>query len=338
MTGGPAFVRAELLSRTFMVGAGLFDPGKPLLAVKQVSLDIARGTTLGLVGESGSGKSTVGRLLLGLDVPTSGKVFLGDTEVTGTTGEAWRALRRRMQLVFQDPSAALNPRLCVRDAVKEPLDIHRPGLPPRERRAKAEALLARVGLSPELGQRLPGELSGGQRQRVVIARALAVEPEFVVADEPVSALDVSVQAQVVNLLRDLQAERGLTYLFISHDLRVVEHVADEVAVMYLGKLVERAPTRALFSAPIHPYTKALLSAVPDPRPGRARERIVLEGEPPSPLYPPRGCYFHPRCPKVRSLDYGGQAKCRTQPPILRVLGDRSVACHHEAVEAVPPAG
>lgn len=334
MTATP-FVRAELLSRTFQVGAGLFDPGKPLLAVKQVSLEIARGTTLGLVGESGSGKSTVGRLLLGLDTPTAGKVFIGDTEVTGAQGEAWRALRRRMQLVFQDPAAALNPRMSVREAVQEPIDIHRSELTATERRAQAEVLLARVGLSAEQGWRRPTELSGGQRQRVVIARALAVEPEFIVADEPVSALDVSVQAQIVNLLRDLQRERGLTYLFISHDLRVVEHVADEVAVMYLGKLVERAPTQALFSSPIHPYTRALLSSVPDPRPGRARERIVLEGEPPSPLHPPRGCYFHPRCPKVRSLDYGGQAKCRTQPPALRVLGERWVACHHEGVDAVP---
>jgi oligopeptide/dipeptide ABC transporter ATP-binding protein len=294
--------------------------------VDDVSFDVPRGTTLGLVGESGCGKSTVGRLLLGLLPPTSGRVTLGEVEVTALRGEALRRQRSRMQLVFQDPSAALNPRQRLGDAVAEPLRAHRPDLGPAERRALVEAMLARVGLSHSYASRLPGELSGGQRQRVVIARALVGNPDFVFADEVVSALDVSVQAQIVNLFQDLQAERQLTVVFVSHDLRVVEHLADEVGVMYLGRVVEQAPRALLFRQPRHPYTQALLSAVPDPRPGRP-PRILLEGEA-SAGGAAGGCAFLPRCPLAPRLDAAQRARCAGEVPALRRSDVASVACHH----------
>ncbi|MCI0571502.1 MAG: ATP-binding cassette domain-containing protein [Myxococcaceae bacterium] len=325
-------LRAEALHKRFSVTPSLLGRARgEVHAVSGVSLSIPTGTTLALVGESGCGKSTVGRLVLGLTRPTSGRVFLGDDEVTALSGERLRRLRRRMQMVFQDPGAALNPRMRIADAVAEGLLVHHPQLSRAERQARVAALLERVGLRPEAGQRRPGELSGGQRQRVVIARALAVEPELLVADEPTSALDVSVQAQVLNLLMELKAERGLTFLFISHDLRVVEHVADRVAVMYLGRLVEEAPRETLFARPRHPYTDALLSAVPDPRPGRRRARVVLDGDVPSPLSPPPGCVFHPRCPLYARLTEGERARCRGESPELRTLDDgvpsAHVACH-----------
>ena len=321
-------LRVEALEKRFAARRRLVGgAARWVHAVRGVSFEIGRGKTLGLVGESGCGKSTLGRLVLGILPASAGRVRLGDVDVTATSGEALRRLRRRMQMVFQDPYGSLNPRLTIGEAIGEPLEIHHPELSAAERRERVDALLARVGLAAQHAGRLPAAFSGGQRQRIAIARALAVEPELVVADEPVSALDVSIQAQVVNLLSDLQSERSLTYLFVSHDLKVVEHVSDEVAVMYLGRIVERAPKRTLFAVPRHPYTRALLSAIPDPRPGRARERIVLEGDVPSPLDPPSGCAFHPRCPLAKRLDPDKRARCAQEEPPLRVLGDAEAACH-----------
>jgi peptide/nickel transport system ATP-binding protein len=296
---------------------GLGRAPAPVRAVDGVSFTIASGRTLGLVGESGSGKTTVGRTMLRLQEPTSGKVFFDDKDVFALDSGALRALRRRMQIVFQDPYSSLNPRMTVEDTLREPLDIH--GL-----HGAVPALLDEVGLDAAFAKRYPHELSGGQRQRVGIARALSVEPQFVVCDEPVSALDVSVQAQVLNLLADLQAKRRLTYLFIAHDLAVVRHIADDVAVMYLGKIVERAPAAEIYAQPRHPYTRALLSAVPEPNPHAAKHRIVLPGDIPSPAHPPPGCPFHPRCPHPLKSQ-----RCRTEPPPLRPITPGHVAaCHY----------
>jgi oligopeptide/dipeptide ABC transporter ATP-binding protein len=302
---------------------GLGTPRFVTRAVDGVSFGIAPGETLGLVGESGCGKSTVARVLLRLTAPTAGRVRFDGTDVFALRPGELRALRRRMQIVFQDPYGSLNPRMTVRQTLREPLDIHRLAVGPA-RDARVVALLTEVGIDPALADRYPHELSGGQRQRVGIARALSVEPAFIVCDEPVSALDVSVQAQVLNLLTDLKAQRRLTYLFIAHDLAVVRHIADRVAVMYLGRVVELAPAPALYSTPRHPYTRALLSAVPVPDPAAATSRIVLAGDPPSPARPPSGCPFHPRCPHPRKDE-----RCRTERPALRELApDHQAACHY----------
>ncbi|MDQ3906925.1 MAG: dipeptide ABC transporter ATP-binding protein [Acidobacteriota bacterium] len=288
-------------------------------AVDGVTFDIYRGETLGLVGESGRGKSTVGRCLLRLIEPTRGEVYFEDEDVLSLSGKDLRALRREMQIIFQDPYASLNPRMKVRDIVGEPLLVHGVGSK-RERRERVAELLAKVGLDPGYMNRFPHEFSGGQRQRIGIARALALNPKLIVADEPVSALDVSVQAQVVNLLEDLQREFNLTYLFISHGLAVVEHISDRVAVMYLGRIVEIASAADLYANPLHPYTRALLSAIPIPDPERKRERIVLHGDVPTPINPPRGCRFHTRCPEAIP-------ECSQIDPDLReVAPGHSVAC------------
>jgi len=323
-----AFVSIDNLSMHFAQRGGLLSKRQPVRAVDGVSLEIGEGETLGLVGESGCGKSTLGRAVLRLLEPTGGRVTIAGTEVTALDARALRTFRRTAQIVFQDPYASLNPRMTVGAAIGEPLEIHGLGGDAAGRAAQVAKLLERVGLRSEMAGRYPHELSGGQRQRVGIARALAVEPRFIVADEPLSALDVSIQAQIVNLLVDLQRERGLTFLFISHDLKIVEHVCDRVAVMYFGKIVEVGPAEAIYAAPRHPYTRALLAAVPVPDPERQRVRLVLAGDPPSPSDPPSGCAFHPRCPLY--AEKGRPEECSTRAPVLRAAaGDAAHvgACH-----------
>ena len=314
-------LRAEGLAKHFPVRESIV--GRRLLrAVDGVDLELARGETLGIVGESGCGKSTLGFVLLGLLPPTAGRVtFLGRDVHRAPTGELKR-LRRDLQVVFQDPYASLNPRMSAGEIVERPLIIHGLGNA-AERRARVAELFRAVGLRPEMTFRYPHEFSGGQRQRIALARAIATNPQLVVADEPTSALDVSVQAKILNLLKDLQASLGLTYIFISHDMRVIRHMCDRIAVMYLGKIVETASKKALLEAPRHPYTRALLADVPRLDPRRRRERSALEGDPPSPLNPPPGCRFHPRCPFAQDV-------CRTTEPALRAMGPAHLAACHFA--------
>jgi oligopeptide transport system ATP-binding protein len=315
-----ALLRLQGASKSFHVGGGLFGRGRALRAVDNVNLELGAGETLGLVGESGCGKSTLARLVLRLLEADAGEIWFEDQEIRRLPRAALRELRRDMQIIFQDPYASLNPRMTVGDTIGEGLSIH--GLASRkEREASVAELLDIVGLRPAHAGRYPHEFSGGQRQRVGIARALALEPKLIVADEPVSSLDVSIQAQILNLLLDLQARFGIAYLFISHDLRVVRHLSDRVAVMYLGRIVELSPADELYENAQHPYTEALLSAVPVPEPGAARERILLQGDVPSPLDPPSGCPFHPRC--ARAVE-----RCANEIPELREVGaGHRSACH-----------
>ena len=321
-----ALVEVKGLAKTFDVSAPWLNrvierqPRRFVHAVDGVSFAIPRGTTLALVGESGCGKSTVARLLVGLYGPTRGTVEFDGIDTAATLASPGaRALRKRMQMIFQDPYASLNPRWKVRDIVGEPLREHGLAMTEPELEAKVAALLAQVGMGAADMEKFPHQFSGGQRQRISIARALATEPEFLICDEPTSALDVSVQAQVLNIMKDLQRQRGLTYLFISHNLAVVRHVADSVGVMYLGRLVELAPRRTLFSAPRHPYTRMLLDAIPDIA-MTGRQRTPVQGEVPNPLNPPSGCAFHPRCPHAN-------ARCSSERPELTDFQGIRIACH-----------
>ncbi|QQR91482.1 MAG: ATP-binding cassette domain-containing protein [Myxococcales bacterium] len=318
-----ALVHVDHLSKKFKVRSG-FLGRKPvyLQAVDSVSLDVFPKETVGLVGESGCGKSTFGRLLLRLLEPTAGRIFFEGKELTELSTKAMRPLRKRMQIVFQDPYSSLNPRMSIGSALSEAMHVHHLVESRKDAKDRVQKLLERVGLRKEHANRYPHEFSGGQRQRIGIARALAVEPSFIVCDEPVSALDVSIQAQVVNLLKDLQEEFELSYLFIAHDLKVVEFMSERVAVMYLGKIVELTSSQRLYEEAAHPYTKALLSAVPVPDPDRKQTRLILKGDVPSPITPPSGCHFHPRCPIAQ------KGLCDVQAPELRELqAGHQVACH-----------
>ncbi|HXR58231.1 MAG TPA: dipeptide ABC transporter ATP-binding protein [Burkholderiales bacterium] len=319
-----ALLEVSGLKKHFEVRGGMMSgPAATVRAVDGVDFTIKRGETLGLVGESGCGKTTTGRCVLRLEKPTEGRITFEGKDITGMGEGELRDVRRRMQVIFQDPYASLNPRMSIGDIVAEPLKVHGIVRDGTKREARVKELLSQVGLLPQHAKRYPHQLSGGQRQRVGIARALAMEPSLIVCDEPVSALDVSIQAQIINLLEDLQKKFGLTYLFIAHDLSVVRHISDRVAVMYLGKIVELADRKALYEDPLHPYTKALLSAVPipDPRLEAKRERMVLRGEVPSPLNPPSGCVFHPRCPIA--VD-----RCSAEiPPLREIKPGHWAACH-----------
>jgi len=320
-----ALLEVNNLFKSFPVHAGLFGRDKRRVhAVSDVSFELAEGETLGLVGESGCGKSTLGRAVLRLIEPSAGSVRFAGQEITTLGSGELRALRRHMQIVFQDPYSSLNPRMSVRETVGEALHIHKLASSRSDEDAQVAALLVQVGLRAEHMNRFPHEFSGGQRQRIGIARALAVRPKLIVCDEPVSALDVSVQAQIVNLLKDLSEQLGLSYLFIAHDLSVVEFMSQRVAVMYLGRIVELAPASALYARPRHPYTRALLSAVPELVPGARKKRLKLAGDIPSPLDPPTGCPFHPRCPDAQL------GRCDRERPALRVVDDAQLAACHFA--------
>jgi oligopeptide transport system ATP-binding protein len=323
MTENGVIVRVRDLKMHFPITQGIIVQRKvgAIKAVDGITFDIQRGETLGLVGESGCGKSTTGRAILQLYRPTAGEVYFEDLNLTEIKGEQLRRMRRRMQMIFQDPYASLNPRMTVGDIIGEPLLVH--GLAKsRERRERVQELLRVVGLNPYFVNRYPHEFSGGQRQRIGVARALAVNPDFIICDEPISALDVSIQAQIINLLEDLQAEFNLTYLFIAHDLSVVRHISDRIAVMYLGKIVELTSRQELYDNPLHPYTQALLSAVPIPDPvvEEQRQRVILEGDVPSPANPPVGCNFCTRCPVVMDI-------CKEQEPEFKeATGGHWTAC------------
>ena len=318
MIENKTLVEVKDLKEYFNINTGVFT-SKPLKAVDGVSFAIRKGETLGLVGESGCGKTTVGRTLLHLYKPTAGEIWFDGKQIV--TKKDILEYRKKTAMVFQDPYSSLNPRMTVSDIIAEPLDVHKMYQNKKERQERILDLMAKVGLNSEHANRYAHEFSGGQRQRIGIARALSMNPEFVVCDEPVSALDVSIQAQIINLLRDLQKEFGITYLFISHDLSVVEHISDTVGVMYLGNMVELAPTEKLFANPLHPYTKALFSAIPVPDPDFKMDRVVLEGSIPSPANPPAGCKFHTRCSQCMEV-------CKHFAPELKEMeGEHFCACH-----------
>ena len=317
-----AMIRVENLEKRFRVKTGAFGKKGVVHAVNGVSLDIGKGETVGLVGESGCGKSTLGRTILKVWEPDAGRIYCDGEDITNLSRRQMQPYRRRMQMIFQDPYASLNPRFTVGELIAEPMKIY--GLcDPKEQTERVQALLQIVGLKPDHIRRYPHEFSGGQRQRIGIARALALDPEFIVCDEPISALDVSIQAQIVNLLERIQAERGISYLFIAHDLTMVRHISRRIGVMYMGSLVEMGEADPICDEPLHPYTRVLMAAVPQPDPITARSQpyIPPDGEVPSPIDLPPGCPFAPRCPYAT-------ARCREEKPALRDVGGRKVACHH----------
>ena len=308
------------LKKWFKTGEGLFGKGDTVKAVDGVSFTVAKRETLSLVGESGCGKTTTGKVVLRILEPTLGEIFFNGENVTSLNRKEIMKYRKKMMIIYQDPFGSLDPRMTVKHTIMEPMEVHKIGTR-KQREEKVIELMKKVGLSPDYVNRYPHEFSGGQRQRIGIARALSTNPEFIVADEPVSALDVSIQAQIINILQNLQKEFGLTLLFISHDLSVVKHISDRVAVMYLGKIVESTDKKELFNNPKHPYTQALLSAIPVPNPKAEKKEIILEGDIPSPLNPPSGCRFHTRCPFAKPI-------CREKEPELRDVGNNHmVACH-----------
>ncbi|MCH4547383.1 dipeptide ABC transporter ATP-binding protein [Rhizobium changzhiense] len=326
-----AILRAENIQKVFSSGGGLSfgQPKQEVRAVDDVSLEVMKGETLALVGESGCGKSTFGRLLLRLIEPSAGRVVFDGTDLTTLSHEKMRAMRQKLQMIFQDPYGSLSPRRSVADIIGEPLDAFGLTRSKREKRERVADLLNQVGLSPSAMDRYPRQFSGGQRQRIGIARAISLEPSFIVADEPVSALDVSVQAQIINLMQDLQKKKGFSFLFIAHDLAVVRHIADRVAVMYLGRIVEIGPKRSVYNAPQHPYTQALLSAAPEPDPDRKASRIVLQGDVPSPTRIPTGCSFHTRCPIAQDI-------CKVErPPLREVAAAQFASCHFARPKPIP---
>jgi len=325
MSVGEPLLSIKDLKVHFPVRGGLFGASKSLKAVDGVSFDVYPGETLGIVGESGSGKSTIGRAVLQLIKPTAGRVAWLGKNIAGNTRRQMKPFRREMQIVFQDPLASLNPRMTAGDIIAEPLDTFEPGLAPAERKRRVQEIMDKVGLLPMMINRYPHEFSGGQNQRIGIARAMILKPKLIVADEPVSSLDVSIRAQIINLLADLQKEMGVALIFISHDLAVVRHVSHRVLVLYLGKVMELAQAGVLLSRPRHPYTQALLSAapIPDPAVERGKKRLLIEGDLPSPMNPPSGCVFRTRCPIAK-------AKCAAEVPALEARGgaaDHVVACH-----------
>ncbi len=318
-TSQPVLLQAENLSRHYRVSQGMFQPKATVRALDGVSFSLRPRQTLAVVGESGCGKSTLARQLTLIEPPSAGRLLLGGEATAGAEGARLKALRQQVQMVFQNPFSSLNPRKSIAATLDEPLLINTT-LSKAERRERIEALITQVGLRPEHLARYPHMFSGGQRQRIAIARAMILQPRIVVADEPVSALDVSIQAQILNLFMDLQEQSGTSYVFISHNLSVVEHVADEVMVMYLGRAVELGEKRRIFAQPLHPYTRALMSATPALHAAERRERVLLKGELPSPLNPPSGCAFHKRCPMA-------VARCAQEAPVLREVDGRQVACH-----------
>ena len=331
---GPPLVKVRDLVKHFPIRGGILQRViATVQAVDGVSFEIRRGETLGLVGESGCGKTTVGRLILRLIEPTAGSIEFDGTELTTLKGADLKPFRRRMQIIFQDPYASLDPRTPIGDSIGEGLRIHALGSD-AERREKVRKMMDLVGLAPYHARRYPHELSGGQRQRIGIARALVLEPDLIVCDEPVSALDVSIQAQVLNLLKQLQRDLGLTYVFVAHNMGVVEHISDRVAVMYLGRIAEMAERDDLFRKQEHPYTEALMSAIPVPNPELRRQRVILKGDVPSPVNPPTGCRFHPRCQLRQAMD--APAICaEVIPPLIQLGGDHLCACHFRAPKEAP---
>ena len=325
--GAQPILQIDHLKTWFEAKGGLFQKKQYIKAVDDVTFDVYKGETFGLVGESGCGKSTLGRKSVKINEPTSGTILYDGVDVMSLKGEAEKQFRKKVQMIFQDPYASLNPRMTVGEIIREPMVVHNTHGSAKEQEERVVELLQTVGLKPDHIRRYPHEFSGGQRQRISIARTLALDPEFIICDEPISALDVSIQAQIINLLKNIQEELGISYLFVAHDLSMVKHISDRIGVMYLGHMMEIGESNELYHHPMHPYTKALLSAVPipDPKVAKARNRIILQGELPSPLNPPSGCPFCTRCTRATE-------RCMKECPSMQQIGNRQVACHYPETE------